>query len=61
MLLAKLSLGGSNYVIYKLFLHRERLVSDIPAEDENVANVFYGVGLGEQNYLQFSRNAWKLF
>ena len=28
----------------KLFPPRERLVSDIPAGDRNVANLFYGVG-----------------
>jgi hypothetical protein len=33
MSLTKLSLGGNYDVIYKLFLPRESLVSDIPAEE----------------------------
>jgi len=37
MSLTKLSLGGNNDVIHKLFLPRESLVSDIPAGDGNIA------------------------
>jgi len=44
MSLTKLSLGGNNDVIYKLFLSRESLVSDFPARDGNIANLFYNVG-----------------
>jgi hypothetical protein len=44
MSLSKLSLGGNNDVIYKLFPARESLVSDIPAGDGNIEKLFYGVG-----------------
>jgi hypothetical protein len=40
MSLTKLSLGGNYDVIYKLFLPRERLVSDIPARDGNIEKPF---------------------
>jgi hypothetical protein len=40
MSLTKLSLGGNYDVIYKLFLPRESLVSDIPAGDGNIENLF---------------------
>jgi hypothetical protein len=36
MSLTKLSLGGNDDVIYKLFLSRESMVSDIPAGDGNI-------------------------
>ncbi len=36
----KLSLDGNYDVIYKLFLHRESLVSDIPAGDGNIEKLF---------------------
>jgi hypothetical protein len=36
----KLSLGGNYDVVYKLFLPRESLVSDIPAGDENIEKLF---------------------
>jgi len=36
MSLTKLSLGGNNDVVYKLFPPRESLVSDIPAGDGNI-------------------------
>jgi hypothetical protein len=36
----KLSLGGNNDVITELFLPRESLVSDIPAEDRKLVNLF---------------------
>ncbi len=38
--LTKLSLGGNYDVIYKLFLPRESLVSDIPAGDGNIKKLF---------------------
>ena len=40
MSLTKLSLGGNNDVIYKVFLPRENLVSDIPAGDKNIEKLF---------------------
>jgi hypothetical protein len=40
MSLTKLSLGGNNDVIYKLFPPRESLVSDIPAVDGNIEKLF---------------------
>jgi hypothetical protein len=40
MSLTKLSLGGNNDVIYKLFPHRKSLVSDIPAGDGNTEKLF---------------------
>jgi hypothetical protein len=40
MSLTKLSLGGNYDVIYKLFLPRERLLSDIPAGDGNIKKLF---------------------
>jgi hypothetical protein len=43
MSLSKLSLGGNYDVIYKLFLPRGSLVSDIPAGDGNIEKLFYGV------------------
>ncbi len=36
----KLSIGGNNDVIYKLFPPRESLVSDIPAGDGNIKKLF---------------------
>jgi hypothetical protein len=39
----KLSLGGNNDVINKLFLPRGSLISDIPAGDGKLVNLFYGV------------------
>jgi hypothetical protein len=39
----KLSLGGNNDVITELFLPRGNLVSDIPAGDGKLVNLFYGV------------------
>jgi hypothetical protein len=36
----KLSLGGNNDVIYKFFPPRESLVSDIPAGDGNIEQLF---------------------
>jgi hypothetical protein len=43
MSLNKLPLGGNYDVMYKLFLLRESLVSDIPAGDGNIEKLFYGV------------------
>jgi hypothetical protein len=43
MSLTKLSLGGNNDVIYKLFSPRESLVSDILAGDGNIEKLFYRV------------------
>jgi hypothetical protein len=40
MSLTKLSLGGDYGVIYKLFLPRESLESDIPAGDGNIEKLF---------------------
>ncbi len=40
MSLTKLSQGGNYDVIYKLFPSRESLVSDIPAGDGKMANLF---------------------
>jgi hypothetical protein len=40
MSLTKLSLGRNYDVIYKLFLPRESLVSDIPAGDGNIDKLF---------------------
>jgi hypothetical protein len=40
MSLTRLSLGGNNDVIYKIFLPRESLVSDIPAGDGNIEKLF---------------------
>jgi hypothetical protein len=40
MSLTKISLGGNNDVIYKLFPPRESLVSDIPAQDGNIDKLF---------------------
>jgi hypothetical protein len=38
-------LGGNYDVIYKLFLPRESLVSEIPAGDRNMEKLVYGVRL----------------
>jgi hypothetical protein len=43
MSLTKLSLGGNNDVIYKLFPPRESLVSDIPPGVGKIVNLFYSV------------------
>jgi hypothetical protein len=40
MSLTKLSLGGNNDVIYKLFPPKESLVSDIPAGDGKIVALF---------------------
>ncbi len=46
MSLTKVSLGGNNDVIYKVFPPRESLVSDIPAGDGNIEKLFYGFRSG---------------
>jgi hypothetical protein len=43
MTLTKLSLSRNNDVIYKLFLPREILVSDIPAGDGKIEKFFFTV------------------
>jgi hypothetical protein len=43
MSLTKISLGRNYDVIYKLFLPRESLVSDIPVGDGNIEKLFYVV------------------
>jgi hypothetical protein len=43
MSLTKLSLGGNYDVIYKLFLPRDSLVSDIPAGEVISISFFYSV------------------
>jgi hypothetical protein len=45
MSFTKLSHGGNNDVIYKLFPRRESLVSDIPAGDGNIEKSFFMVFL----------------
>ncbi len=40
MSLTKLSLGGTNDVIYKIFLPRESFVSDILAGEGNIEKLF---------------------
>jgi hypothetical protein len=47
----KLSLGGNNDVITELFLPRGSLVSDIPAEDGKLVNLFYGALAHSQKVL----------
>jgi hypothetical protein len=49
--LTKLSLDGNYDVIYKLFLHRESLVNDIPAGDGNIEKLF----------LQCRENLWEVW
>jgi hypothetical protein len=46
----KLSQGGNNDATTKLFLPRGSLVSDIPAGDGKLVNLFYGVLLKEAFY-----------
>jgi hypothetical protein len=41
MSLTKLSLGGNNDFICKLFPPRESLLSDIPAGDGNIEKLFF--------------------
>jgi hypothetical protein len=43
MSLTKLSLGGNNDVIYKLFPPRESLVRDIPAGSGNIEKLIFTV------------------
>jgi hypothetical protein len=54
MSLNKLSLDGNNNVIYKLFLPRESLISDIPAGDEHIEKLFLLCTLGlKEKFLLF--------
>jgi hypothetical protein len=46
MSLTKLSLGGNYDVIYKLFLLRDNLVSDIPAGDGNIEKLLSSLFAG---------------
>jgi hypothetical protein len=50
----KLSLGGNNDVITELFLPRGSLVSDIPAGDGKLVNLFYGVVSQQNRYTKDS-------
>jgi hypothetical protein len=56
MSFTKLSLGGNNDVIYKLFPPRESLVSDIPAGDGNIEKHFYSVGCMVNYGVVFARS-----
>ncbi len=47
-----LTLGRNNDVVYKLFLPRESLVSDIPVGDKNIEKLFYGVQCKTISYFQ---------
>ncbi len=49
MSLTKLSLGGNNDVIYKLFPLRESLASEIPAGDGNIKKLFLQCILTERS------------
>jgi hypothetical protein len=56
MSLTKLSLGGNNNVIYKLFPPRESLVSDIPVGDENIERKkFYVVAVKIWTLYRYSK------
>jgi hypothetical protein len=48
----KLSLGGNNDVITELFLPRGSLVSDIPAGDRKLVNLFLRCRAGTVKHLQ---------
>jgi hypothetical protein len=55
MSLSKLSLCENNDVIYKLFPPRESLVSDIPAGDGNIGNLFYFAFTLESTHFIFNK------
>jgi hypothetical protein len=57
MSLTKLSLGGNNDVIYKLFPPKEILVSDIPAGDGNIEKLFLRCRSHGQNLSTISGQA----
>jgi hypothetical protein len=64
MSLTKLSLGGNNDDIYKLFPPSESLASDIPAGEVNIEKLFYGavfktIGPCEQDLHAMART-WSL-
>ena len=56
MSLTKLSLGGNNDVIYKLFPPRESLVSDIPAGDGNIEKLFLQCNVGLRYIKTFAQS-----
>jgi hypothetical protein len=56
MSFTKLSLGGNNDVIYKLFPPRESLVSDIPAGDGKIEKLFYVAG---KRFLRYFRELFE--
>ncbi len=61
MSFTKLSMGGNNDVIYKLFPPRESLVSDIPAGDGNIEKLFLQCIYKKKmmrNYCDRSVNYW---
>jgi hypothetical protein len=47
----KLSLGGNNDVITELFLPRGSFVSDIPAGDGKLVNLFYCVLVSQDPFM----------
>ncbi len=60
MSLTKLSMGGNNDVIYKLFPPRESFVSDIPAGDGKTANPFLQCRVSEKSTVIFKTILWSL-
>jgi hypothetical protein len=54
----KLSLGGNNDVITELFLPRGSLVSDIPAGDGKLVNLFYDVLFTVEMYIDTEEDSW---
>jgi hypothetical protein len=56
----KLSLGGNNDVITELFLPRGSLVSDIPAGDGKLVNLFYGVLKRQASEIEIGVGSLKL-
>jgi hypothetical protein len=50
MSLTKLSLGGNNFIIHAPLPPRRSLVSDIPAGDGNIGQLFYGVGSSDRSF-----------
>ncbi len=56
MSFTKISLGGNNYIIYKLFPPRDSLVSDIPAGDRNIEKLFLQC---TSTCLNLSKTSWK--
>jgi hypothetical protein len=56
MSFTKLSLGGNDDVIYKLFLLTKSLVNDISAREGNIEKLFYGVRTLK---MVIAGNAWE--